>query len=147
MKPSKISPVKAVNEVPVSPSPWAPIEPIVPKQLRLHGDGKKTLHPEDIEYLADEYYKQPLHTSRDWKSIRSRIVWRARRGGDMAMVEGQRSCESLTLYLTTTFRFRSSGHIRSRGSYSPERVLLSVRYELEQASPAGSRATETPNGC
>jgi hypothetical protein len=78
-----------LNDIAVkTPSHWDHIEPRVPKVLPLSDGGNATPHSDDLAVLAECYLNYPFHTSQSALSIRKRLVWKARRGGDMATIAG-----------------------------------------------------------
>jgi hypothetical protein len=71
-----------------TPSPWAQIQPTVAHQLPLNDGGPVSPSTEDLQELLKCYRSYPFHTSQNPAAIQNKITWKARRGGDMAMVAG-----------------------------------------------------------
>jgi hypothetical protein len=71
-----------------TPSHWTLIQPTVAERLPINDGPNLGPSNEDLEAMLEVHYAYPFHTSQDFSKVRRRIDWKARRGGDMAVVAG-----------------------------------------------------------
>jgi hypothetical protein len=71
-----------------TPSCWDQIEPIVPEKLPLADAGTSTDRSDESKYAYRELLKYPYNTVQPLDHVLGSIQWKARRGGDMAMIAG-----------------------------------------------------------